>query len=323
MNNCIREQLNEWSIGLVSAAVRIVGLGALVVSLLCFSQALYALDNSQLLILNSDLSVQKYALMQDVFQEHRESSATVLNLADYSDGEAAAVISKNRYKIIYSIGAKAYLLARQAAADKKIVFSSVMNWRRLPLTDESYGISQELPALMQLMIFRYLFPDLTKIGVLYNEQFNDEWLADAENAGREMGVEVIGKNIASSEELSSKLAELLDEVDALWMIADPVVLANKASVSQIFKLSERHRKPVFSYSEIFIDFGAVLVISADIPTMSRQASALVTDLFNGSPIPRKVDYPAGSHVILNLKKQKQYPIRLNKEALGSVNQIVE
>ncbi|WP_051906518.1 ABC transporter substrate-binding protein [Methylomarinum vadi] len=297
--------------------------GPLVVLLWCFSETPHAGDNDKLLIVNSDLSVQKYALMQEVFQAHNHYSATVINLADDSPDKASALIQDRRYQIIYTIGTKAYLLAREAAADKNIVFSSVMNWRRLPLTEKSYGIAQELPAMMQLMMFRYLFPDLSKIGVLYSKQFNEEWMSHAENEGREMGVEVIGKDIASSDELIPRLNELLGEVEALWLIADPMVLANKDSVAQIFSSSESQKKPVFAYSEIFIDFGAVLVISADIPTMSRQASVLVDSLVHDSPPPRKVDYPAGSHVILNLKKQKRYPLRLNKEALGSVNQIIE
>lgn len=323
MSHRIRVRIKEWARRGARVIRRFAGVGLIVSLVLCFSQTLQADSKDKLLILNSDLSVQKYALMQAVFQEHNHYSATVLDLAAYSDARAGAVVEEGGHQIIYSIGTKAYLLARQVAPDKKIVFSSVMNWRRLPLTGSSYGIAQELPAIMQLMMFRYLFPDLTKIGVLYSKQFNDEWLTDAERAGREMGIDVIGKNISDSDQLSPRLDELLGEVDALWLIADPLVLANKESVGRVFALSERHQKPVFTYSEIFIDLGAVLVISADIPTMSRQASALVSSLFKGLPISRKVDYPAGSHVILNLKKQKQYPLRLNKEALGSVNQIIE
>jgi putative ABC transport system substrate-binding protein len=37
----------------------------------------------------------------------------------------------------------------------------------------------------------------------------------------------------------------------------------------------------------------------------------------------KVQYPAGSHIILNLKKVKEYGLHYNEEALSVVNQIVE
>ena len=37
----------------------------------------------------------------------------------------------------------------------------------------------------------------------------------------------------------------------------------------------------------------------------------------------KVQYPAGSHIILNLKKVKEYGVEYNEEALASVNRIID
>ena len=299
--------------------------GFLFLLLQSYSNMLSAQEQIDLLIINSDHAIQKYALTQDVFQANQNKAATVINLADPSvyEAEVADIIKRNQFKIIYCIGTKAYLLANRVAPDKKIIFSSIINWRRLPMTKQSYGIAQELPAGMQLMMYRYLFPEIKKIGVLYSKQYNQEWLSGAIQVAQDVGIELVGEQVSADQNLSTAIEKLFPEVDALWMIADPLVLADKASVVEIFLQAENQKKPVFTYSELFIDFGALLVISADIPTIGRQASAWVDELRNGKTITERVNNPLGSYVILNMKNIKEYPIRLNKEALGSVNQIIE
>ena len=299
--------------------------GFLFLLLQFFSTLLSAQEQIDLLIINSDQAIKKYALTQEVFQANQNRPSTVINLADSSEDESEIVdlIKQDQFKIIYCIGTKAYLLANRVAPEKKIVFSSAINWRRLPVTKQSYGIAQELPAGMQLMMYRYLFPEIKKIGVLYNEQYNQEWLADAIQAAQDVGMDLVGEQVSENQNLSTAIEKLLTEVDALWLIADPLVMADKASVVEIFQQAEIRKKPVFTYNELFIDFGALLVISADIPTIGRQASTWVEELRNDKTITKRVSNPFGSYIILNMKKIKEYPIRLNKEALGSVNQIIE
>lgn len=317
-------------LGLMIQVVRSFALSAFLFLLLqSFSTITIAQAEVDLLIINSDLAIKKYALTQEVFQANQNKASTVINLADplVEEDEVADIIRRNQFKIIYCIGTKAYLLANRVAPDKKIVFSSAINWRRLPITRQSYGIAQELPAGMQLMMYRYLFPEINKIGVLYNKQINQEWFSGAIQAAQDVDIELLGQNISAGQNLSTAIKKLLAEVDALWLIADPLVLADRASVVEIFLQAENKKKPVFTYSELFIDYGALLVISADIPTIGRQASAWVDELRNDKTINKtiteRVSNPLGSYVILNMKKLKEYPILLNKEALGSVNQIIE
>ncbi|MCK4841133.1 MAG: hypothetical protein KAT04_04535 [Methylococcales bacterium] len=301
----------------------------IVSGLLCFllqiiAYPLQAKEQSDLVIVNSDLSIKKYALTQQLFEANYKSPVTVINLADYSQKKASYLIKKNKSKTIYAIGSKAYLLSQQVAENKNIVFSSIINWQRLTVTKHSYGVAQELPTAMQLTMFRYLFPEIKRVGVLYSKQYNKEWLLDAIEAAKNVGIGLIAKDVDSKRDLSSAIAGLLPTVDVLWLIADPVVLANKAAVNDIFKQTKNRQKPVFTYSQSLLDLGAVLVISADLPTISGQVSALVDELNrNKITITEQVYKPAGSHIILNMKQLKKYPIKLNKEALGSVNQIIE
>ena len=46
----------------------------------------------------------------------------------------------------------------------------MFTWNHLPYPTE-------LPPGMQLMMSRYFFPNVSKIGVLYSEKYNKEWLS--------------------------------------------------------------------------------------------------------------------------------------------------
>lgn len=318
MNNKVTSYL------LLTSRIRIAVLDiVLALLLVLFSHPLFAEKTPDLLVLNSDYSINKYALMQEVFLKNQNKTSVTLNLAEQTDEQVSDVLRRNKFKIIYCIGTKAYLLAHRLAPEKIIVFSSVINWRRLPESDLSYGIAQELPAAMQLTMYRYLFPEIKTIGVLYSQQFNKQWLPTAKQAAEEVGIEIISKNISADQNVSLAVEELLPEVDALWLISDPLVLTDKTTILKIFKQAANRKKPIFSYSKIFIKFGAQLVISTDIPTIGRQVSALVNSLRHNKTKSKRIGRPVGSHIILNMNKLKGYPIKLNKEALGSVNQIIE
>lgn len=308
---------------IVSQLIGVILLGG-ALSLICNS--VFAQEQQKILVLNSNQAVKKYALTQQAFdaaQQRYISTVVDLFASNSSADDLVELVNKNQFKGIYCIGTKAYFMARQALPEQKIVFSSIMNWRRLPQLDNSFGIAQELPAGMQLMMYRYLFPELKKVGVLYSEQFNKEWLKDALQAGQDVGLEVIGRNVSLETDLNVAISQLLSEVDALWLIADPMVLADRAAVVNIFRQAENARKPVLTYSDIFLDFGATLIISADIPTMGGQVATLLDDVIANTIDSEKVRNPAGSHIVLNMKRIKRYAIKLNKEALGSVNKIIE
>ena len=83
-----------------------------------------------------------------------------------------------------------------------------------------------------------------------------------------------------------------------------------------------NKKPIFSYLEAFVEYGAVLIVSVDDPTLGRQAADIARETLTGRMVADKVQLPEGSHVILNLEKVTHYGLQYNESALGAVNQII-
>jgi len=280
---------------------------------------------SKLLIVNSDASVKRYLAAQTAF---KESTAEPVHEVDVSArgfdvDRLAKLVKQEDPELLYCIGSKAYLMTYKVDRNRKMVVSSAINWQRFPLGDKTYGIATQLPAGMQLTMFRYLFPDVRRIGVLYSKKFNAEWLDQARKEAEEAGVELESAAIRRSTDIKRELPKLLGGVDALWLVPDPIVLSDVKALREIFGTCEAQKKPIFSYNEAFAEQGAAMAISADIPTVGRQAAGIAEALLAGDKPDERFRPPVGSEIVVNMAMVRKCGLKLNQDALDSVNRIIK
>ena len=292
---------------------------------LVFPASLAAEKEPKVLLINSDATVEKYRVAQEEFKKTYSRPVLEINLDDkkWKVPDVEDFLYDEYPDLVYCIGSKAYFIANRFVSEKDIVFSSIVNWQRLPVTKKTYGVSSELYSGMQMTLFRYIFPEAKKIGVLYSEQYNSQWFNAARAEAKEMGIEIIGQHISEGKQTIKALKDLMPKVDVLWLISDPLIMTDKENLTEVFNECEAKKVPVFSYHDIFVEYGAVLIVSVDEPTIGRQAAGMAKEITSVGTMEEKVQYPAGSHIILNLKKVKEYDLKYNEEALSVVNQIVE
>jgi len=294
--------------------------------LFLFPALLSAKDEKKILIVNSDSKVEKYKEVQDEFKNTVLSPVSEIDLGEekWSISELESKLSDKSADIIYCIGSKAYLIASKYGADKDIIFSSIINWLRLPITPKTYGISNELNTEMQIMLVRLIFPNIKRIGVLYSRQYNQEWFMKTLQESETIGVKIIGRAVSDKNNAVSLLKEILSESDIFWLISDPAIMSEKNTFFEVLKICDNFKVPVFSYNDIFAKYGVILSVSADNLTIGRQAAGIAAELLEKNrKINEKVQFPAGTHITLNLKKIKEYGLKYSEDALGSVNNIIE
>lgn len=312
----------------MSSEIRVIKCLALI-GLCCIAlfipETVYAEKAPKILVLNSDASVEKYKEPQKEFNKTISYPVKDIDLGDkkWKASDVEELIYDEDPELIYCIGTKAYLIANKYAEKKAIVFSSIINWRRLPLTEKTYGVSNEFRAGMEMMWFRYIFPDVKKIGVLYSKKYTKEWFKNTKNEAKEISFEIIGREVSKKKPAISELTKLLPKVDAFWLISDPELMSDKKDLLEILKQCDTEKIPIFSYHTAFAKFGAVLAVSADNATIGRQAASIATEVLSGTEIDDKVQFPAGSYIILNLCKVRQYGLEYNEDALDSVNSIID
>jgi len=297
--------------------------------ILCFflitSGIVSAGDEPGVLLLNSDRSIEKYRTAQEGFKGSVSYNVSEITIRGY-EGDISDLyrqISREPYRLIYCIGTEAYLAAVKHAPEKNIVFSSIINWRRMPEGPHVYGVSNELHPMMQITHFKHIFPDLKNIGVLYSREFNEQWLDLSKDAAKKTGVIIISRAVPDIDQSKEALKELLPDIDAFWLIPDPMIISGKKNLLDLIHICDKNKIPVFSYNDLYAKYGATLIVSADDSTIGRQAAVITEDLLVNREISKKVQLPAGSRITLNLEKVKTFDLKTNDAALDSVNHILE
>lgn len=284
-------------------------------------------QSNKILIVNSEKTVFRYEKIATEFKkvlQQNTYSWTEFNLDDHAnvDADLKQLIQQENPALIYCIGTQAYSLARNVAPNKKLLFSAAINWRRLDVGVGTYGIANELSSAQEMSLLHYFFPTIKTIGLLYNDKFSREYVETIKKDALNSGINIINKSINDEQEISEALNDLLPQIDMFWIISDPVVLSNKESVRQIFQAAQQQNKPVYAYSDVYIEQGAVLAISADIATIGRQSAGLVMMVDQGKVPAGTVQSPAGSTVTLNKCALDALKLQFNQDALDSVNKIV-
>ena len=279
---------------------------------------------NRILVVNTNNAVERYHVAQVAFMETlKEGNVSTIDLGkdDHPVDTLQDLLNGQNYDAIYCIGAKALGSIDYIDPETPVIFSSVLNWRRFSNQPNYYGVASEIAPEAQLTWFKYFFPKTQKIGVLYSSD-NQILINDAINAADKLSMKIQAEEVNSPGHLIAQAEELLSEVDVLWLISDSTVLASTLGVKKLFESTDRHNVPVFSYDPIFTNMGAVLSISADKPTTGRQAALMVQGILEGGGDQQPVTSPAGSSITLNMEKVRTYGIKLNEDALDSVNKIV-
>ncbi|MCK9397837.1 MAG: hypothetical protein M0Q44_19885 [Methylobacter sp.] len=282
-------------------------------------------ESSKVLIVNSDNTVYRYEKIATEFKKVLQQNGyqwVEFNLDRHANAEEELkqLIQQENPAFIYSIGTKAYSLAHIHAHSRKLLFSAVINWRRLDIGEGTYGVANELSSAQEISLLRYFFPTIKKIGLLYNDKFSREYVETIKKDALSLGIDIIAQTVNDQQDIDEALNELLPKIDMFWIISDPIVLSSKESVQQIFQSAQQQNKPVYAYSDVFIEHGAVLAISADIATIGRQSANLAMMM---DKVPAgTVQAPAGSTITLNKCALDALQLKFNQDALDSVNKIV-
>ena len=285
-----------------------------------------AVFGDNIVIVSSDMLADDYQIAQNAFKETFGVRTFDIDLGEewVTEKKAIQLVRNIDPDLVYCIGSRAYLLAEKYISNKNLILTSVISLQRFQLSENTFGVVNELSTETQLTFFRYFFPEIQRIGVLYSKKFNMEWLKQAKFDGNDIGVEVVGRSVSRSGEVNRALKELLLKVDAIWLTSDPIILAKTESIEDIFTQSDTMMKPILANNAMFADYGAVLMISADITTMGRQAAGIAKAILaHTMPLDERLHQPAGSSITLNMKKIDEYGLTLNIEALDSVNDLIQ
>ena len=280
-----------------------------------FILSLYA---DKVLILNSNANIEKYNSVQEEFIKNTKKPYQVLDIEKLSQKEIKEYFYDEYPDIVYTIGSKAYRYANAYIPEKTIFFSSIINHNRLDINENRYGVSNELHSGMHLTIIKSLFHETQTLSLIYSD-YTKDLFENFKTHASQIGIKIIGEKITNDDSIE---IENIQQTDGLILIADPVLLKDEQRVMKLFEDMKKTRKPIFAYHDLYIKFGASLVVSADNPTIGRQV-AYMMQLFNDKKEFTKIQIPMGTNVIFNKKMVENLGIHYNMDAISVVNKVIE
>jgi len=149
--------------------------------------------------------------------------------------------------------------------------------------DNITGINLHISAEQQLDALGRTLPQVKTIGLLYDPDRTGMFVKEAENHAKKNNLALVALPVKKSDEVPARLAELINKVDCFWMLPDRTVLT-PLTVDSIMLFSLENRIPVLTFSEKYLELGAVLSVSFDPYDMGEQAGELALKVLNNTRI---------------------------------------
>lgn len=225
--------------------------------------------------------------------------------------------------LIFALGAKAAWLAVQELPTVPIVHVAVLDPDRYGIQGAFVtGVGMELPAELVLSQFQLFAPNVESIGLIVSRDNAGPDIEGAIEAARRAGYTVVVRRVNDSSDVRKGFSRLRRQVDALWLLPDPVVVTPE-NFRTLRDESLRSRMPMLVYSEHLVRAGAFMAVAPDWDAVGRQAAELAGKILAGTTAaeirPVQPDTP---RVLLNGDTQEALGLKIDDVLLDFVDEVV-
>jgi putative ABC transport system substrate-binding protein len=244
-------------------------------------------------------------------------------LSELHDEDVVKELRKSRPKLIVAVGVDALLKVKHIK-DIPIVYLMIHNpWTLLSSEENITGVSMDVSPGRQLAKLKEVLPEVKRVGLVYDPAKSGAFVEKAREASRELGIKLVLKEIDRPKNVDSAIRGIAkDGIDVLWMLPDSTVITAQTVASFILS-SLDNRIPILTFSEKFLDLGAVMSVSTDHLDMGKQAGEMAKRILSGTKVADLPRVDARRVVLsLNLKTARKIGIAVSSEAIGKAQNII-
>ncbi len=191
-------------------------------------------------------------------------------------------IRKEKPDFILTIGILATTIAKEKVKGIPIVFCMVINHERFQLSGPGVtGISTEIAIEDQFKGYQSILGQLKNIGIIYDPSKAGNIIKNAELKMKSLGISLTKYEITSSNKISEALENLMNKIDALWLLPDTTVVTRK-SFDLIKSTTLENKIPLLCTSDAFVRAGALAAVFSDYKDVGRQAAQLTEKILGPS-----------------------------------------
>jgi putative tryptophan/tyrosine transport system substrate-binding protein len=245
--------------------------------------------------------------------------------------EIAAEFVRLKVDVILTSGA-AIAAAREATSVIPIVFtlardpvaSGVVTSLARPGGNVT-GLSAQSTELVgkRLELLREIIPSLRHLAVMYNTSNPNVALEarEVQAAARTLDLQVAIFEIRRGEDIAGAFEKLRDRAEALYIAADPLVIANRIRINT---LALATRLPTMFGQREHVDAGGLIAYGADNADQFRRAGDLVDKILRGAKAgDLPIEQPTKFTLIINLTTAKTLGLDIPAKILALADEVIE
>jgi putative ABC transport system substrate-binding protein len=187
------------------------------------------------------------------------------------------------------------------------------------------GLSSQAPdaAGKRLELLREVIPGLRRLAVLADvgNPYARVDTAEVEKAARPLGLEVMKPEMRVAEDIDPAFEALKGRVQALYVIAVPLLFVNRVRINQLALAS---RLPTSHAVREYVEAGGLMSYGPNWPEMWSRAADVVDKILRGAkPADIPVEQPSKFDLVINLKTARALGLTIPPSLLARADQIIE
>lgn len=233
----------------------------------------------------------------------------------HDSGGALEYLAGRKPDLVLAIGLDALKTVRNYSG-APIIYLMVLNPSAVVHNGTNItGVSMTISPEKQLAAIRRVLPSAKRIGLLYDPNKSASFVKRARGAARELGIDLLAKEVRSSKEVATTLNSLKGIIEAFWMIPDTTVITPD-TLELLMLFSLENNIPVCSFSSKYLEMGALVSLDISALEMGSQAGELAAKILAGK---RPVDVPPVEadtvHLSINESVARKLRVPLDQELL--------
>src|SRR5262249_32646801 len=187
------------------------------------------------------------------------------------------------------------------------------------------GLSAQSTELVgkRLELLREIIPSLRQLAVMYNASNPNVALEarEVQAAARTLDLQVATLEIRRAEGSAGVFEKLRDRAEALYIAADPLVIANRIRINT---LALAARLPTMFAQREHVDAGGLIAYGADSADQFRRAGDLVDKILRGAKAgDLPIEQPIKFNLIINLTTAKTLGLDMPAKILALADEVLE
>lgn len=215
-------------------------------------------------------------------------------------------IAAGGFNTVVVIGSEAAKAAKNIT-NLPVIYTMVLE-KPVFKTSQSTGIILDAKIEDKVRYLKQLFPQIKKVGVIYNPEKTGKIVNQARQAMSNVGLILIPLAINAPEEFKGALDKLTkDQVDLIWSVPDPLTLKPEA-VNSTIEHAVAQKLPFVAMTEAHVAAGALAAFSVDFGELGAQTAEVVKGVLEGKH-PLAAYYPKRVILYVNADVQNKLGLK--------------